>query len=128
VRTVTTLPTWAFWLTAFGAPIVGVFGVLYGHLVTRRGLEQADRWRRREETMRMLRWSAEQASSTDDRVSDIGLAALTGLVDSELLQPEDVEFIEAVAEAAVEGLPQVIQEYGDDGDVVLEIESSPREV
>ena len=111
VNSVTTLPTWAYWLTAFGAPIAGVFGVLYGHRVTRRGLIDADRWRRREETMRMLRWSAESVGSGDERMSRIGVASLIGLIESEMLQNEDLAYIEAVARAAVEEVPDPGEEY-----------------
>ncbi|RKS71291.1 hypothetical protein CLV35_3087 [Motilibacter peucedani] len=58
---------------------------------------ELDRWRRREETMRMLRWAAEQAA-TDDTWT-VGLATLRALGTSELLQPEDRGIITAVLEA-----------------------------
>lgn len=128
VGRVTTLPTWAYWLTAVGAPIAGVIGVLYGHRVTRRGLLEVDTWRRREETMRMLRWAADHAGGSNPNMSDIGFAALTALVDSELLQPEDVNFIEIVARAAVDTLSVVGQEYGSDDELVVEVADRPGEV
>lgn len=60
---------------------------------------ELEKWRRREETMRMLRWAAERAM---DRVSDVvavGVAALEALGSSELLQDEDQAFIDRMIDA-----------------------------
>lgn len=64
---------------------------------------ELDKWRHREETMRMLRWASESAASGDNTVlAGIGLAALDALGDSELLQAEDQVFIDKVLDAVLE--------------------------
>jgi hypothetical protein len=56
---VTTLPTWARYVVGFGTPAAAFLGVLIGHVLLRRGANELDVWRRREETMRMLRWASD---------------------------------------------------------------------
>lgn len=77
-------------------------------LDARLGAVELDRWRRREETMRMLRWAAERALDPDHQ--SVGVAALTALNDSEMLQPEDQALIDAVIEAV---LAEPIAEYSE---------------
>lgn len=60
---------------------------------------ELDKWRRREETMRMLRWAAEKAVNADDDVAAVGVAALEALGSSELLQEEDQALIDKVVDA-----------------------------
>jgi hypothetical protein len=70
-------------------------------LDVRLGALELDKWRRREETMRLLRWAAEQATK-DDSEGDawrVGLATLEALGRSELLQTEDQELIDSVLRA-----------------------------
>lgn len=59
---------------------------------------ELDTWRRREETMRMLRWSAEQATAADDRLASVGTGVLIALGRSELVQPQDGVLVDAVLE------------------------------
>lgn len=88
---------------------------------------ELERWRRREETMRMLRWAGESAAARDrPALAAVGLAALDALGSSELLQPEDQMFIDKVlaailndpvsaydaAEQATAGDVEVVQEEG----------------
>jgi hypothetical protein len=67
----------------------------------RLGALELDKWRRREETMRLLRWAAEQATKGDDEADSwrVGLATLEALGRSELLQAEDQELIDSVLQA-----------------------------
>ncbi len=59
--------------------------------------KQLDIWRKREETMRTLRWAAELALSTDAATKVRGTKILTSLMTvSSLVQPEDLAFITAV--------------------------------
>lgn len=59
--------------------------------------KQLDVWRKREETMRTLRWAAELALSTDADTKVRGTRILTSLTTvSTLVQPEDLSFIAAV--------------------------------
>lgn len=87
-------------LAALTAATFALVGVALGHLLAARSDNRADRWRRREETMRMLRWAVELASSDDNRGGILGAAALEALLDSELLQPEDADMVERLANHA----------------------------
>ena len=76
-----------------------------------RAATQIDEWRKREETMRMLRSGAEMAAKakTDPVASLIGQAMLTSLRNStNLVQPVDKAFIEqvigAINQVAVDNL------------------------
>lgn len=89
---------------AFG----GAFG---GSLLSRRGAKELDRWRRREETMRMLRWAVESASSANEELSVAGLATLDALIVAELLQPEDRRMVESVTDV-VTGTTRVMAYAG----------------
>lgn len=110
----TTLPTWAYWITALGSPVVGAIAVIYGHRLTRRGLLDADKRWQREETMRTMRWACEMTGRSSEGMREVGFAVLTALAVSELLQEEDKRFIDAVALAAVEA---PADEYGDGTDI-----------
>ncbi|MDN5919269.1 MAG: hypothetical protein L0I76_29940 [Pseudonocardia sp.] len=69
----------------------------------RLGAVELDRWRRREETMRMLRWASESAADEENTtLAGVGLAALEALGDSELLQAEDQVFIDKVLDAVLD--------------------------
>lgn len=93
-------------------------------LESRIGALELDKWRRREETMRLLRWAAEQATAPEGQEDAwrVGLATLQALGASELLQPEDQDLIDAVLVALYE---EPADEYaegeaeGGEPDVVL---------
>lgn len=72
---------------------------------------ELEKWRRREETMRMLRWAAENAANQDnDTLARVGVAALDALGGSELLQSEDQAFIDNILDAILE---QPVAQYHD---------------
>jgi len=76
--------------------------VMVGNLLNRRAAEQAERWRHREESLRMLRWGSEQAVSADPATSRMGQAVLEALYDSaDLLQPIDRPLFDAVQTAVL---------------------------
>ena len=114
----TTLPTWALYAVGFGTPIASFLGVLIGHVLLRKGANELDVWRRREETMRMLRWASERATSGTDAEARMGLAALDALSDSELLQPPDQALVDAVLDSLLEEPLEEIEQVGDDVEVV----------
>ena len=60
---------------------------------------ELDKWRRREETMRMLRWAAERSLDPDHGA--VGMAALEALNDSKMLQKEDKAFVDAILDAVL---------------------------
>lgn len=75
----------------------------------RLGAIELDKWRHREETMRMLRWAGESAAAqANDTLAAVGLAALDALGSSELLQAEDQDFIDRVLDAI---LANPVSEY-----------------
>lgn len=90
----------------------------------RLGAVELDRWRRREETMRMLRWASESAAAGENTaLARIGLAALEALGDSELLQVEDQVFIDRVLDAVLD--PVVSQYHESPGAVEVVQEEGP---
>ena len=111
-------PVWLLILT----PIASFLGALLGHWWGRKSARELDTWRRREETMRMVRWAAEQAGSADSRTANIGYVALTALLGSELLQEEDVAFITAIAEAGIDSAVDVVEEYREDAQVAVNLD------
>lgn len=118
----TTLPTWALYAVGFGTPLVSFIAVLIGHLLLRKGASELDVWRRREETMRMLRWGSEQAVSIEDSTARMGLAVLDALSDSELLQPPDQALVDAVIDSLLEEPIEEIEGFGT-GTEVVEVDS-----
>lgn len=119
----TTLPTWAVYSVAVGTPLLAFLGVVVGHALLRRTANELDVWRRREETMRMLRWASEQAASTEPAKARMGLAALDALGSSELLQEPDGMFVDAVLDSLLEEPVEQIEEGAGEVDVI-EIDSN----
>jgi hypothetical protein len=115
---VTTLPTWAVYAVGLGTPVLAFLGVLIGHLLLRKGANELDVWRRREETMRMLRWASELAVSDHDAKALMGVAALAALSESELLQDEDQQLVDAVLDSVIEEPVEEIEAAGEDVTVV----------
>lgn len=77
---------------------------------------ELDKWRHREETMRMLRWAGESAARRDNpALAAVGVAALDALGSSELLQPEDQAFIEKVLDAILQNPVAAYHEAEDAG-------------
>lgn len=76
---VASLPTWAVLLVSIGTPMSAFAGVIIGQLLLRKGATELDTWRRREETMRMLRWASEQAASDSPAVARMGVGWLCQL-------------------------------------------------
>jgi hypothetical protein len=64
----------AFALVA--SPLLAFLGVLLGHRVRRRNALALDRWHKREETMRLLRWETELAVDPEPTRASVGIAVL----------------------------------------------------
>lgn len=95
-------------VVAVGAPALAFAGAYLGNRRAVRADRQVDAWRRREETMRMVRWAADKAYVTSPHEARFGLEALVALLDAEILQPEDEGCVAHLAEIAtpgVSGLP-----------------------
>jgi hypothetical protein len=89
-------------VAAAGAPVLAFAGSWLGARGSRRASLELDRWRRREETMRLLRWAAELALERDERRAGVGIAAMDALQGSELLQDEDLDLVETIAQSLVD--------------------------
>jgi hypothetical protein len=84
-------------LLIVGTPVLAFLGALLGQRGARRTALELERWRRREETMRMLRWAVEMTTDDDRRRSHAGLATLDALLDSPLLDVDDKPLVARVA-------------------------------
>jgi hypothetical protein len=94
------MDTWPFAaLTLVLAPTFSFAGAYLGYRRARAADLALDRWRRREETMRMVRWAADHALADDESLRPVGVSALGALRRAELLQPEDELLVEEIAEA-----------------------------
>ncbi len=121
VGAVTTLPLWAVYLVSFGTPVGAFVGVVLGHFLLRKGANELDVWRRREETMRLLRWASELAASPEPARASMGVAALEALGTSELLQKPDQALVDAVLDSLLEQpVEQITQARG--GVQVVEVD------
>ena len=116
----TSLPTWAVWTLAFGSPALAFVGVLIGEVITRRGARELEIRSKREEVMRILRWAAELAVSDDQAHARLGVAQLGALLQSELLDEEEKNFVQAALTAVVRVPVERIEQFGGDVQVVSE--------
>ncbi|MGQ0846293.1 MAG: hypothetical protein ACT4QF_19390 [Sporichthyaceae bacterium] len=95
------LPLWIGVAAALGIPLLAFAGSVAGQLLSRRDARDLDvRWQR-EETMRLLRWAAELAVDPAQDRKVVGLAALTSLGGSQLLQPVDQALVRGVLDSVV---------------------------
>lgn len=103
-------------VAAFGA----FLGALAGALLNRIASKKADRWRRREESLRMLRWAAEAAVSDHEGTARLGQAMLDALYTTpDLLQDADKSLVDAAFLAVV---TVVADDAERPGVIVVEIE------
>lgn len=86
-------------MSAVAAGALTLLGAVLGHLLGRVTAREQERWRRREETMRLLRWVADAASESEGRRLEVGVAALTALTVSPMVDSEDDDFVWAVLAA-----------------------------
>lgn len=95
-------------------------GVVVGQAVTRRGERELEFRSKREEVMRVLRWAAELAVSDDQAHSRLGVAELGALLQSELLDEEEKDFVQAALTAVVRVPVEQIEQLGEDVKVIAE--------
>ena len=112
-------------IAALVSPLAALAGVWIGAGMTRRSDRELDHWRRREETMRMLRWACEQLDSNHAGVRRLGLVTLSELVRSELLQPEDAALVTEVFDTALEEALGSAYAELEDPDVEAMLEEGP---
>lgn len=95
-------------------PVIGLLvgllvflGALLGHWISRRSAIETDTWRKREETMRMLRWAVEMSADFERPWrSAAGIDILDALSESKLLQDEDVSLVQHVTASIATTLEQ----------------------
>ena len=95
---------------------------MVGQAVTRRGATELEFRSKREEVMRILRWAAELAVSDDQAHSRLGVAELGALLQSELLDEEEKDFVQAALTAVVRVPVEQIEQLGEDVKVIAESE------
>lgn len=100
-------------LNALLAGALAFAGAMVGHWFSRLTAREQERWRRREETMRLVRWGAELAVSERVSPAILGLTALDALADSPLVDRDDLPFIYQIGVAATLSYTQG-QEVRDD--------------
>lgn len=69
---------------------------MLGYRLTRRSAQEEDRWRHREESMRLLRWGVELAVDHDQGKAKVGVVVLSSLMGSPLLDIDDIELVVSV--------------------------------
>lgn len=95
-------PSW-LWIMALATPILAFVGAFVGRVISRSASKELDQWRRREETMRLLRWAAELAAHERAESSrKPGISVLRQLLNSELLQQEDQLLVRGTLDAVVD--------------------------
>lgn len=87
-------------------PILAFLGAMGGHWLSRRSALELDRWRKREETMRLLRWATELATDQDETRASTGITVLEALMESALLDEADVEFVASITGSIALGAPE----------------------
>jgi hypothetical protein len=80
--------------------LLAFVGSVAGDAVARLTAREQERWRRREETMRLMRWGAELATEPAIPRAELGVAALRALTESPLLDAEDAAFVFTVLATA----------------------------
>jgi hypothetical protein len=117
VQETTQLPVWVvIVLTLVPALIAGASAVLAAWLAgARKAARQLDLWRRREESMRMLRWAADKSAAPTDDERLLALSVLDALNRSKpaMLQDEDQGILDAVLEAMLSEPTAAVEEYSD---------------
>ena len=115
----TSLPTWAVYLLAFGTPLLAFVGGLIGQLITRRGAAELEERSKREEVMRNLRWAAELAVSNDVRKARLGNRELGALEKSKMLtEAAEIEFIYAAYDAALDAPVHAFEQAQGDVEII----------
>lgn len=75
--------------------LIGLVGVLIGVFIT-------NKWNKREETYRMLRWSCELSTKENKDEKYLGLDSLKGLTQSNILQKDDMEYIDYILDGIMD--------------------------
>jgi hypothetical protein len=106
------------WVLSFGSPLLAFVGVVIGQMITRRGARELEFRSKREEVMRILRWAAELSVSDEQAHARLGVAELGALLQSELLDEEEKDFVQAALTAVVRIPVEQIELLGDEGEDV----------
>jgi hypothetical protein len=120
----TTVPTWAAFAVSLGTPLLTLAGVLVAQWILRKGANELETRSKREETLRVLRWSAELAVSDDEGKAKLGVSQLNALGDSDLLDRHQQLFVDAALRAVVDVPVEEIEQAPEEDVEVVEVVSS----
>jgi hypothetical protein len=107
------------YLLAFGTPVLAFAGGLIGQLITRRGAVELERRSKREEVMRILRWAAELGVSPEEAKARLGRAQLETLLDADILDEEERDFVQTALEATLARPVEQIEQAGEDARAIM---------
>lgn len=97
----TSVPVWFTIAVGVAGPLLVLLGVVIGHYIARRGARELDQRARREELLRMVRWSAEHVTKGAQQAR-VALAMLEAAGASSLLQDGDQRFIDAIVDTVLD--------------------------
>ncbi|MBD3783713.1 MAG: hypothetical protein IE926_12305 [Micrococcales bacterium] len=120
----TTLPTWAVYAVSLGTPVLTFLGVLLAQWIARRGDVELEARSKREETMRTMRWAAELSAGGDQQLANLGVAELSALLESDLLDDSEKVFVEAALDAVYDDVEAEIERLGEEVEVVQYVAES----
>lgn len=83
-------------VSLLSAPLLALLGVLVGQRVARSAAVELDRWRKREETMRLLRWATDLADDDKPVRRRVGVEVVQALLGAPILDAEDRPVVAAV--------------------------------
>lgn len=104
-------------VTPIASALLAFIGAVVGQWWARKSAVELDHWRRREETMRLLRWAVELAADDNQRKAEVGLRTLIELTESELLQAEDQALVDGIADTVLEIALDAYTELAEPSDI-----------
>jgi hypothetical protein len=116
---VTSLPAWELYAVGLGTPVLAFVGGLIGQVINRRGAVELEKRSKREEAMRLLRWAAELGISPDEAEARLGRAQLETLLDADILDEEERDFVQTALEATLGRPVEQIEQAGEDARAVV---------
>jgi hypothetical protein len=116
---VTSLPAWELYAVGLGTPGLAFVGGLIGQVINRRGAVELEKRSKREEAMRLLRWAAELGISPDEAEARLGRAQLETLLDADILDEEERDFVQTALEATLGRPVEQIEQAGEDARAVV---------
>jgi hypothetical protein len=113
VAGVTTMPTWAVWVLAFGTLVLGPAVAGVAAWFSRQAARNVDVAARRTEHGLNFRWAVGQITSHDEKKRLAGVATLTAMLHSNLLEDEEKAVLTSVGGVLLDPLlPKPQERHG----------------